>query len=419
MNKPVIFSLFLFLTLFVPALGVRGEEADTIRRTGHWGGEVSVLPGRTVSIDKYQSKWMVKQNNVAVDMMLTWSALPSDSNSFDADYAYPSLSAGLRLNMNHGVTMHKRADNEWPNIQEVDYDSQQGNIVSLYMQFSRPLFRTRKWETGYGLKVGTGWSRRKYNRQDAIDNEMIGSRWLVFFGAELSTCYFVTKNWGVKAGAEFYHHSNGALNRPNKGANVVAARMGVVYRPQHEVAANHNAFRPHAFKPYWFLNVAYAYGGRTMLEEWQHTQFTAKPGDADYRKEDFAIWHTHHFETSLMCRYARRWASGAGVDVIYGNYAREAEKWNALRGYDKRLSPWSVGVSAKHNVYYRRLSLQMAIGFYVYRNMGEIARSLETPYYERIGVAYDLGPFTVGANVKAHRTKADLTEVMVSLPFKL
>jgi hypothetical protein len=61
----------------------------------------------------------------------------------------------------------------------------------------------------------------------------------------------------------------------------------------------------------------------------------------------------------------------------------------------------------------------MAIGFYVYRNMGEIARSLETPYYERIGVAYDLGPFTVGANVKAHRTKADLTEVMVSLPFKL
>ena len=42
----------------------------------------------------------------------------------------------------------------------------------------------------------------------------------------------------------------------------------------------------------------------------------------------------------------------------------------------------------------------MALGVYLYRHMGASAKEIEKPY-------------------KAHLTKADLTEIVISLPFRL
>ena len=60
----------------------------------------------------------------------------------------------------------------------------------------------------------------------------------------------------------------------------------------------------------------------------------------------------------------------------------------------------------------------MGAGYYVYRNMGEMAKELEKPYYERIGLFYNI-PKTkikIGGQVKAHLAKADLTEFTISVP---
>ena len=49
------------------------------------------------------------------------------------------------------------------------------------------------------------------------------------------------------------------------------------------------------------------------------------------------------------------------------------------------------------------------------------AKENEKRYYERIGIHYtfpSLGGLTIGGNVKAHLTKADLTEFVVSYPIK-
>ena len=54
--------------------------------------------------------------------------------------------------------------------------------------------------------------------------------------------------------------------------------------------------------------------------------------------------------------------------------------------------------------------------------MGTHAKTIEKPYYERIGVFYTLPRFhhmKVGLCVNAHRTKADLTELIVSIPIRL
>lgn len=63
-----------------------------------------------------------------------------------------------------------------------------------------------------------------------------------------------------------------------------------------------------------------------------------------------------------------------------------------------------------------------ALGWYLYRHMGSNAEEVEKPYYEHIGVHYTIPSFhnlTFGINVKAHLTKADYTEIILSLPFRL
>ena len=81
---------------------------------------------------------------------------------------------------------------------------------------------------------------------------------------------------------------------------------------------------------------------------------------------------------------------------------------------------FSVVVAGKG--FHHNLSLAMAFGFYLYRQMGENARHNESIFYEKIGVHCSfpsLNGLKVGISVKAHETKADLTEVIVTYPIKL
>ena len=123
-----------------------------------------------------------------------------------------------------------------------------------------------------------------------------------------------------------------------------------------------------------------------------------------------------------MYRYARRWASGLGLDVYYGSYYRHVRDLDCEAGKTCSHSPWSVGISAKHSVFYHNLSLDMALGVYLFRQMGASAKVIEKPYYERIGIFYSfprLAGLRIGASVNAHFTKADLTEIIIGIPLRL
>lgn len=397
------------------------EVSDTVH---HWKVEGSIMPGKAITIDQWQRRWMKDNNNFAIDAKIGYRYLPHDSCTIAKDYHYPTLSFGVRWQMNHGITMHKKADTAWPYIEEADFDSEMGNIITGYGQFERPLFTSAKWDVGYDLSVGVGYSKRKYNKTYNIDNEIIGSRWNIFFGAGIYARYLTGKDWGLKGGIQFYHHSNGAMNRPNKGANIVSPYMGLFYlfdRTRSDNDASKHDCSVSTEK--WvtsplYLQCSGSIGFRTLLEEWTQTQYHTKPNEPDYRTTEFKEYIGYSLQMNLMYRYARRWASGIGFDLFYGDYYKRVEEVNKINGYNDKLSPWSFGISLSHEVFYHRLSLAMSLGYYIYRNMGEMARLQEKPYYEKIGVFYRIPKLgiKVGGQVKAHLTKADLTEITISLP---
>lgn len=412
-------STILFLISFLP-VALEAAERDTLRR---FGAEVYAVPATVLSIDEYQKKFMVKNPTASFCAAITYSALPKDSDDYAADYGYPTFSFGLRYSDHHRVRMHREKDSEWGSYVPVDYESRLGDIITAYASFNRPLLRTRRWEIDYMLSMGVGYSHKKYNNRDDIDNLLIGSRWLVYFGAGAHVTYHFAREWGIRAGIDYYHHSNGGMNMPNKGVNVLGPSIGIVYQPYYEEVVSHRYdFRPGAFQRYWYLNFSAAAGIKALNEEFQLTQFYSSTESPDYCKNDFRKYVTWSAQADLMYRYARRWASGVGFDVFYGRYTDDVKEMEKNWKQADRYSRWSLGIAAKHEVFYHQWSIAMSIGWYLFRHQGFKPEALEQPYYERVGLYYTfshLGNLRVGFNVKAHRTRADYTEMCLSIPIVL
>jgi len=410
----------LLIAFVYVATQAKAIEKDSIR---HWGFTVSVMKSEIIALDKNQRKYLKEKENGSVALELNHINLPSDHDSYAKDFNYPSLSIGLRYTMNNRVRFHRTPDLAWDKIEEVPYNSRLGNTLSLYGTFQRAIHRNKHWETSYSLSGGIGYTNKWYNKDNNIDNDFIGTPVLIYFGAGIHQTYRFAREWGVRASLEFVHHSNGALYRPNKGSNCVGPSVGIVYYPYYETfIREHDSFQSALFKKFLYLDLTAGIGAKTLVEDWQITQFRTPKTDPNYRTGDFKRYATYSLQANLMYRYARRWASGIGIDVFYNTYAPHIEQLEQKEGNNIDCKPWSFGIAGKHETFFHNLSVNVALGTYLYRRMGSIDRELGGRIYERIGVNYSfpsLNGLKLGINVKAHTTKADFTELVITYPFRL
>lgn len=374
------------------------------------------MPTWQIPLDKYARRWLKKRYSTSFRLEAGQTSLPQDSDSFARDYNYPTLSWGVAMHFSN-VTMRRTAHPSWGQAEMMDYDSRLGNAVSFYGKFTRPFFRTKRWTADYMLGFGAGWHHLKYNPRTNVDDELIGARWSMYFTAGLHVGYRFARDWAVEAGVEYYHHSNGALNRPNKGSNNVGPVVALQWVPNYEeIYENRKSFKSLPFHRYFYATLLLGIGGKTFDGDWQRTQFHTDPDDPEYRTAHFHVNPVYEVSTAFMYRYARRWASGLGVDVSYIDLGGEPY---GLDGHIGAYNRWSVGVSAQHEVFYHDFSLRMALGWYLHHDATERVNEMEKRYYENIGVFYTFRHFIglkVGINVKAHKTKADFSSLRIIIP---
>lgn len=410
----------ILILLSTLSINVTAEVNDSLS-IAKMGIEFRYIPAQTLTLDKEPRIWTKTKDTHS------WAAqinVTPTKNAYAHDYNYPTFSFGLRYHLNHGTTMHR--DDPWGEAQPVNYTSKLGNFLTLYGTFNRPLYRSKHWQWGYYLGTGIAYTSLKYNQKNNIDNEYIGSHLNIYFNAGLYGQVKIAKEWSVKGGLDFAHHSNGAMARPNKGANYFGPFVGLVYEPQQATSpiAKRNTEATQPFQKYWFTEFTLGLGGKTLLEEWLQTQFNTPQGQPNYRKEHFTYYGAYSFHTHLLYRYARRWASGVGVGLFYGEYAHRIARMDKENGHtDEKHSPWSASIEARHEVYYGNISVRLTLGYYLYRHMGYSANhGLEYPYHEQVGVFYSfpkLKGLTLGFSVNAHATKADFTELQLSIPVRL
>lgn len=387
----------------------------------HLGMSVYGNPGILMATNAEQKMYMKSKMSVSMNAEILHSALPSDSSAFDEDYNYPTIGFGVKVALNHAIKLHKPQSEAFGMAEEVDYKTKLGNTVSFYGTFARPFLKTKRWQADYTMNVGIAYSHRKYNNVNAIDNELIGARWLIFFGAGLHATWHFHPEWGLKFGLDYWHLSNGAMSRPNKGANIIGPSLGFIYTPYYRETIKPINRKPEDNK-YVYVEVTGGIGVKSLYEDWARTQFDTPKDDPEYRKDQFATYATMSLQADLMCRYARRWASGAGVDVFYGTYYKRLRTIDEIYGHNAGHSPISVGIAAKHEIFYHNFSFAVAVGYYIYREMGHKAYLNDAPYYERVGLHYTipkLANLKLGINIKAHKGKADFTEIVFGMPIKI
>lgn len=382
-----------------------------------------VNPCIVPTMDSQIKNLVTKNGALTFSAQLRHVSLPKDQDPYAQDYGFPTFYAGVNYNIYNHVRLHRDENGDLGMGQPVDFESRLGNAVSLYAGFERAFFRKYRWEADYAINIGVGFTDRKYDRFTSPDNHMISSFMTIYFGGAFHATYRFAKDWGIKAGLEFNHHSSGTLKRPNKGSNTVGPTIGLVYYPYYDELLKKEQYKqsvPFDKSKYW--NVTANVGFCTIYEDWIQTQFKTPMDDPSYRSNNFKKYAVYSLSADYMSRYARRWASGVGIDVYYLSYMDRVKELDKLNNYHKSHSPISIGISGKHDVFYHNLSLSMSLGFYVFRQSGHKAKEVEQPFYETIGLKYHfpkLNNIALGAYVRAHAFKAHNTGISVTCPIRI
>ena len=342
--------------------------------------------------------------------------------AYASDYNYPAFTFGGLVADFNNVRLRYNPYGTRP----IDYDSRCGTSFAAYVSFDRTFFRTKSgWNAGYTFSNGIGYNTHIYDRHTNVDNIMLGSRLSVYFDAAITLSYR-HRQYEFFAGPEFRHLSNGGIVRPNKGINKLGIGAGIRYHLQTFDSIPLMRISSPFKEKRLYLNIAYSHGIKSSQGEWLYdaNNFIWNKNNVDdmkYGQDGYHIYHYHLVSTDLMWRYSRRYASGIGLDALFEPYNRDIEIQNS-KADRSNLTKWSFGLAAKHEVYFRRLSMQMAIGWYLSRPLNENSNTDEEyPYYERIGLRYNLpilnNSISIGYNIYAHLTKAYGTEIVID--FKL
>lgn len=408
--------------VFLLAQGVCADEKpDKIQRasfgaTAGWA--------YLIGIDKY-ARDLIKSPYASVYSVYgAYRALPSDSSRYDMAFGYPTIEGGMMLVDYSRVRLHM--DNR-----HAPYDSGLGYMVAAYAAFKRDVVRASRFTLAYSFENGLGFSTRPYNRDSNVDNEIIGSPLSIYFGFGVQARLRVATSWEVYVEGEFKHFSNGALDRPNKGANTVGLSAGVRYYPADihtSLPVLYKSKRIYDKKLYCDISVGWA--AKTLLDEWFLYYYMLPPQDVRYRTEHYPIYSALSVSVAPMLRYRLKYASGIGLDYLYMPYAHRLKEINEEKRMPGLLySPHSIGISLRQEVFFKHLSLHFSLGYYVFRQMGKIPKNVdasryygmiekETPYYETVGLRFYIPRLEwlyIGYQVKAHLTKADCMALNVGM----
>lgn len=422
----IIWSLLSSLTAYC-----QSEMTDTVahERPRHWGYETEFQAGQVLILDKYQKSYMISKSDYSAAFKFNHMSLPSDSDAFAHDYHYPTFSIVGKFSKNNGATMHRNADYpHWDDLSDdyyelAPYNTRLGNSFAVFGSFSYPLYRGNRWEFDLCANLGLAYSTRKYDKQTSVDNDMIGSQVLFYAGGAINATYRFASSWGIKAGLDYWHISNGSTRQPNRSANVCGPTLGVIYYPYYEtLVKNRLTYIPPKFKPYWYLNFKGGVGVKTCQEDWERTQYQITKDHPDWRTEDFTLYSVASFQADAMYRYARIGAIGGGIDIQYNSCYAHIRDIDTEKGVDCKHNPWIIALDVKHTLFYGNVSFALGGGVYLYKNIGDFSNRKDPFFFNRIGVHYtipQLHNLTAGIEVKAHLTKADFAELVVSMPIRL
>lgn len=379
---------FAFIALFHPS------RSQSVFKNISYG--FSLERGKLIPGDKYGKDLIRSSGFGSYAFNATYRSDTVSSTPYDRSFGYPGIEVGVLL-ADYNRSRLCRPDNG--TVSNIGY------VISLYGKFNRDLVNTGMFRMGYSIANGVGYCTRPYSYPDNIANEFVGSPFSIFFSTGLYAGFRFHPHFEFIAEGGLKHSSNSALSRPNKGANTVGVSVGIKYYPSADDIPVYKPYNKTSCPHRFYVDVSAGCNLHTMIETWY--KHYANPSEVP---AVFPLRPSFATSVSAMYRYHLKFSSGIGIDYIYAGYYAEASRidsGNGVSGYS--YSPHVLGISLKHEVRYRRIGLDVGLGYYLHRHLGEMGKKMAKPYYETIGLRYYIPstPLYVSYHVLAHLLRAD------------
>lgn len=259
-----------------------------------------------------------------------------------------------------------------------------GHAFSIipYVRFS--IFQNKHSSIFIKHGVGLAYITKKFDVQNNPKNEFIGSH--INAGADLMLGFQqkIIENLDIKIGAIINHYSNGSVQNPNRGMNMLSGLVGITYVPnrkferiEHPVEKINKRFR-------------YRIGGGLGL--YRNKGILNEP----VRKS---------FQTHVMAfyQYNTRFRTGLGIEYLYLN-----QDTNPLSIY------------SENEVQFDNITTRYGFGYY----LGKKPATSKEDFYSKIGASVFLNlknnvpdGLYIGAYLKAHGFTAAHIEISVGYLF--
>lgn len=241
------------------------------------------------------------------------------------------------------------------------------------------------FELDFGLSLFT----EPYVRTHDSRNQFIGSYLNCLIHAGFSYLHSLPGGDAVSIDVKLVHSSNGYLQKPNQGWNVLEGGLGY-----HLGVEKQSAFG-------WlgqdtvcndYLLVSYAPG--MVKPRWSSGGNAPQP-----------YYYCHTAEVAMMWRPSLKYAWGLGVDVNYNYSQRPLSTFH----HDSYTLPFYIGGVVSIEPYWGRLSVRASLGAYLLKS--RLSSVVSLPFYERIGLFYHISHhlFT-GISMRAYAAHVDYIE---------
>jgi len=262
-----------------------------------------------------------------------------------------------------------------------------GTAHSLYGFFEGPFWRWQgRAALHYRMSAGLSYVTRTFDPHDNLYNIAIGSHLNLHFDLSLLAVIDLGSQYQLTAGTSLTHLSNGKVNSPNKGLNLISGFLGLRYALyQPAIKEKNTEAHPPVDKNHFSLI-------------WSH-------GLKDHNRFNPATYYL----SSLNFSYERQYASiaryGIGGDAFYNPSLKNHQR-NSPNNDLSNPALYRLGLHLSHDLLVGDFALTLQLGHYLYNKVFYI-----TNIYNRVGIKY-YGPHNLILNVslKSHNANAEFIE---------
>jgi hypothetical protein len=325
--------------------------------------------------DKSSVNGLLKASHYSsINISNSWEVSPN--SVYSRIYRKPKLGVGLSF-----ISFHNQ---------------QLGDPYMIYGYTEIPINKKEgRWNFTYGLGAGLAWNFHHYDKINNAGNEVIGSSVNAHLQASINASYWLNNNFLIGIGTGFRHFSNGALQKPNAGINIIPLQFTLQYKMREITVANVAPQLP-PFQKHWSYTIYNSVGAK---------QFG----------RDEPVVFKDLFGVNAGYQFSYKYKAVAGFDLTFTDGGQNRVKGDASN-FSKSVS---YGPYLGWEWYLTdRIYIPIYCGVYLHRNL---KNEEEGALFQRLGIRYLLLPsrqLGVGIGLKTHLGSADFIELNLGYTFR-